>query len=354
MVRSVSEATSTMTSSDIDWDAFVPRDETRAIAEAARDHFDSLFTPDDIRRTLDGHPRPDLWNALAEHGYALIGLPDEFDGLGTFADLAALLEEAGRALLPAPLLTHAMAAQTLLAAGLLDGGTAASALAFARVNGDALHVFDGQDADVAVAVDSAGAGDASDVQVFVLGGTARTALPAVDPSRPFVRVPLGAIDATSHRVPQDPETLLAAARTCVAADLVGVAARAHEGAIEHGRGRAQFGRPIAGFQGVKHQLADAYVLIERARSLVLGSAVAIAGEDHSGAASRLSRLAKAAAGDAAARCVALQTQLLGAMGLTFESDGPLAVRRARHTIPLLGNPAELYAAVAADAWGARA
>ena len=38
--------------------------------------------------------------------------------------------------------------------------------------------------------------------------------------------------------------------------------------------------------------------------------------------------------------------LLGAMGLTFESDAPFAVRRAQHTIPLLGSPAELYAAVA--------
>jgi alkylation response protein AidB-like acyl-CoA dehydrogenase len=345
----VNEATSTVTDRVIDWDAYVPREETQAIVEAARDHFAALFSADDIRRTYDGDPRPDLWGPLVEHGYTLIGLPEELDGLGTLVDLTALLEEAGRALLPAPLLTHAMAAQALLTAGALDEAAASSRLAFARVRGGALHVFDGADADIAVAVQS---GDGTTVvRVFTLTGADRDILPAVDPSRPFTRLALDDIPSREHPGTGDLDVVLAAPRTCLAADLIGVAARALDGAITHALGREQFGRPIASFQAVKHQLADAYVLLERARSLALGSAVTLGASRDSPEASRLTRLAKAAAGDAAAQSVALQTQLLGAMGLTFESDSPLAVRRARHTIPLLGNPGELYAAVAAEAPG---
>ncbi|MDR7112255.1 alkylation response protein AidB-like acyl-CoA dehydrogenase [Microbacterium trichothecenolyticum] len=344
----MNEATSTVTDAAIDWDAFVPREETQAIVEASRDHFAALFSPDDLRRTLDGGARPDVWDPLVDHGYTLIGLPEELDGLGTLVDLTALLEEAGRALLPAPLLTHAMAAQLLLVAGLLDETTAASRLAFALVRGEELHVFDGADADVAVSVEAAGG--ASVVRVFTLTGVARAILPAVDPSHPFARLPLDGIPSREHPAPHL-DVALAAPRTCVAADLVGVAARGLDGAIAHALGREQFGRPIGSFQGVKHQLADLYVLLERARSLTLGSAVAAASARDSGEASRLSRLAKATAADAAARSVALQTQLLGAMGLTFESDSPLAVRRARHTIPLLGGPGQLYAAVAAESLG---
>ena len=347
----MNHATSTPTEGLIDWDAYVPRDETQAIVEAARDHFASLFTTDGLRRVQDGEDRPRLWEELAEHGYPLVGIPEDLDGLGGLVDLVALLEEAGRALVPAPLVSHAAAAQTLHRAQLLDIRLAAERLALARSRERDLLIFDGADAGVAVSTEARG--DGCIVSIHALGDAPREVVPGVDRSRPWVTVPTAAIESTRHEIDLPQDDVLAAARTCVAADLVGVASRALDGGIAHALGREQFGRPIGSFQAVKHQLADAYVLLERARSLVLGSAVALGAHTRTGEASRLSRLAKAAAGDAAARCTALHTQLLGAMGLTFESDGPLAVRRARHTIPFLGNPAELYAAVAAEATGGR-
>lgn len=348
----VNQATSAQNDGTIDWGAYVPTDETQAIADAARDHFTSLFTSDDLRRVYDGQERSPLWAQLADHGYTLIGIPDELDGLGGFVDLVALLEEAGRALLPSPLLSHAAAAQTLRRVELLDRDLAASSLALARTRGRELLIFDGSDADVAVSVEETSSGTCV-VHMHALGDAPRAVLAGVDPSRPWVAASLNAIESTTHEFDAAADDVLAAARTCVAADLVGIAARALDGSIAHTRGREQFGRPIASFQAVKHQLADAYVLVERARSLVLGSAVAVAVGSDTDEVSRLSRLAKAAAGDAAARCTALQTQLLGAMGLTFESDSPFAVRRAQHTIPLLGSPAELYATVAGESLGGR-
>jgi alkylation response protein AidB-like acyl-CoA dehydrogenase len=337
--------TSSTTDGLIDWDAYVPREETQALADAARDHFATLFTTDDIRRVLEGDPRPDVWSTLVEHGYVLVGVPEELDGLGTLVDLVALLEEAGRALLPAPLLTHAMAAQTLLAIGALDGASANSSLAFGIAQEGGWHVFDGTQADAVISVNRSG--DGAMVRVASLTGAPREVLAGVDPSRPFVRLTAGDV-IVEHVSARHPDILLAGARTCVAADLVGVAARALDAGVGHALEREQFGRAIGSFQSVKHQLADAYVLLERARSLVLGSAVALSADRTGTDGARLSMLAKAAAGEAAARTTALLTQLLGAMGLTFESDGPLAVRRAQHTIPLLGTSGELFAQVGAD------
>jgi len=346
--------TSSPISGLVDWDAYVPREETQAIATAAREHFSSLFSLDDLRGMLDGRPKPDLWDRLVEHGYTAVGIPESLEGLGTLVDLTALLQEAGRALLPAPLLTHAMAAQTLEAAGMLDESTVASSLAFAFRRGDALLVFDGAAADFAVTVESRDDGCA--MTLFPLGDAPREAVAGPDPSRAFVRIALADLGAeTQGRTLGAPaDALLAGARTCVAADLTGVAARALDAGIAHSLTREQFGRPIGSFQAVKHQLADAYVEVELTRSLVLGAAVALTGEPHSDEGLRLSLMAKASAGEAAARCTALLTQLLGAIGLTYESDSPLGVRRARQTIPLLGHPGELYARVALLSTGGEA
>src|SRR5262249_28105652 len=43
-----------------------------------------------------------LWGKLANLGWTALGIPEQYGGPGTFLDLAVVLEEAGRALLPGP------------------------------------------------------------------------------------------------------------------------------------------------------------------------------------------------------------------------------------------------------------
>lgn len=333
----------------IDWDAYVPTDETGQFAAAARDHFAALSRTDDLRRVLDGGPPAELWGELADHGYPAIGLPEELDGLGGQLDLCAVLEEAGRALLPAPLLTTAAAAQTLLSAGILDAVPDEPwTLALPAGNGQ-LRAFDARTARIAVAVMTSSAGSCT-VRMLRIDPTAMRPEHAVDPSRTSFLLTEDSLAQTSETtVGVDADSVLAAARVCVAADLVGTAAAALDASIAHARSREQFGRPIGSFQAVKHLLVNAYVEIERARSLLLGAAVEIDRERSADTARRLSLLAKAAATDAALRATALRTQMLGAMGLTFESDSTLAVRRVRHTAPFLGSASHLYARAAATA-----
>jgi len=340
-----------MTDAEIDWSAFVPAETTREFAETARAHFASLDAPALVRRLIDSGEPAGLWPRIAEHGYPAIGVPEALDGVGTLTDLCAVLEEAGRVLLPAPLLATAAAQQTLLAAGALEGDELGMPMALAEpTRDDRMIAFDAQEAERIVAVATHGEGAVVRILPVTDAGTAAddAEAHAVDPSRAQRRIDPS---TASHDTTVDAsvDTVLSGARICVAADLLGTAAGALDASLDHVRQRQQFGRPIGSFQAVKHALADAYVQIERARSLTLGAAVEADRERLSGRTRRLSMLAKAAASDAALRVTALQVQLLGAMGLTWESDAGLAVRRARHTVPFLGTASDLYARVAREA-----
>ncbi|WP_396655703.1 acyl-CoA dehydrogenase family protein [Microbacterium sp.] len=332
-----------MTDTRPDWDAFTPTEDARELASSARAHFAAIVSADQLHDVVAGETVPWLWSAIVEHGYTAVGLPPEADGLGTIVDLVAVLEESGRALVPAPLTTSAAAMQTLVAVGLPP--TPSEATAIAQDVGGSLFAFDGTAASVFVTVDERP--DGSLVRAVAVAPAAlRREQAPIDPSRAGAFADVWEV-AGERMLAATPDQVLAAARTCVAADLVGTAARALDAAVAHARTREQFGRPIGAFQAIKHRLADVYVAVERARSLSAGAAVAVAADPFSPVARELSMLAKAAASDAACFASASHTQVLGAMGLTWEADSPLTVRRARHTAPFLGTSSSLYAAVAA-------
>lgn len=334
--------TSTPTAT-VEWASYAHSEETRALVETAREHFESLAGTDDLRAAYDGAPRPELWSEIASAEYILVGLPEELDGIGTRVDLAGLLEAAGATLLPAPLTTHAAAAQTLVAAGALELVGIDRPLAIASTLLDRAMAFDGSGASAAVLV-TPGDGRA---RVRVLELDDADAVPGVDPSRPGVTVELATARATHDAwIDAEADTVLASARMCIAAELVGTAQRALDGALAHALSRRQFDRVIGSFQAVKHMLADMHVSIERARSLVIGTAVALDADPLSPDAATLAMLAKAAAAGAATDAAALHVQLLGAMGLTFEAESAWEVRRARHTAGVLGGASALYAEAA--------
>jgi alkylation response protein AidB-like acyl-CoA dehydrogenase len=57
-------------------------------------------------------------------------------------------------------------------------------------------------------------------------------------------------------------------RSCLFASVVGAMRRQLETCVEYARSREQFGQPIGKFQGVSGKLADMYVRVEAARSLI--------------------------------------------------------------------------------------
>jgi alkylation response protein AidB-like acyl-CoA dehydrogenase len=332
-----------------DWYLLAPDEDARDLADSARAQFTALRGPELARSAIDGNAEPSsTWSALVAGGFPDIGVPEDLGGLGRLIDLVVVLEEAGRTLLTAPLLVSAIAYQAQLAAGLHDttyrSGPSGFALAQGtvaqgRVSVDRAHVLGapgaatltllvtGDNLAWVVVVDPAAAG-------FLAGAT------VMDPSRPVAAARFTAAPVLAcHEVPlATVPRVLAGVRICVAADLVGVAAGALDAAVAHVRQRSQFGAVLGAFQAIKHQLADAYAAVERARSLAYGAALSGAGQD--------ALLANATAVETAVSVAWRYTQLLGAMGVTFESDSHLYLRRAHQSAALFGSPDDLFLAAA--------
>jgi hypothetical protein len=109
-----------------------------------------------------------------------------------------------------------------------------------------------------------------------------------------------------------------------AGQLIGLAQRTVDLAVAYAKQRTQFGKPIGGYQAVKHLLASAQVKIEFARPVFHAAAAEV--ETACGWA-RVShaKLAAAQAADAATRA---SLQVHGAMGYTWECDLHFYLKRA--------------------------
>lgn len=335
---------------EIDPTRLVPSVEARDLARSVRSHLASLDLRADIRSALRGEGVADRWSTWMASGYLDVGLPEERDGVGDLTDLVVLLEEGGRAFASDGLLASHAAFQAQLAAGLdpssLRLGRRTWAHGVGRV-GDGRLTLTGLDAleaelaeEVTILLDE---GDrCMVVAVPTQGDGVRLARHRRDhdPGRPLVTVSLdrAAVVAATAVSRSRFEAARSAVRSCVAADLVGLADEALRRSIEHALQRRQFGRSLAEMQAVKHQLADVYVLVEKARSLTAGTAAALSSEPAGRRTAQLSLMAGAAAVRAAKESAARYVQLLGAMGVTFEADAHLFFRRAHQTALCLETP----------------
>lgn len=129
---------------------------------------------------------------------------------------------------------------------------------------------------------------------------------------------------------------VAIAQRALAAEIIGLAERALELAVEHTSIRRQFNAPIAAFQAVRHRLADASVAIAAARALL---DAAFTGSPAS--APVAAAAAKARAGRAHQTASASAVQVCGAMGATLEHPLHRYVNRGAILDGLLGSSAEL-------------
>jgi alkylation response protein AidB-like acyl-CoA dehydrogenase len=136
------------------------------------------------------------------------------------------------------------------------------------------------------------------------------------------------------------ESGLALAQMAVGHELIGASRTMLELARVHALERVQFGRPIAGFQAVRHRLADTLVAIESADALLSG-----AWEDRSPA---TAAMAKATAGRAARTTARHCQQVLAGIGFTTEHDLHRYVRRVLALDELFGSSRGLTAAVGSD------
>jgi alkylation response protein AidB-like acyl-CoA dehydrogenase len=129
------------------------------------------------------------------------------------------------------------------------------------------------------------------------------------------------------------------ARLATAAELLGVAARSLEIAVEYAKQRVQFGRLIGSYQAVKHRCARMLIDVEQSRSLVRFAAwVADTDPGLLGVAAREALWFTAAA---SLRATTDLIRSLGGIGFTWEHEAHLYYRRARSAAVQFGDQLSL-------------
>ncbi|MFB8139377.1 acyl-CoA dehydrogenase family protein [Streptomyces parvus] len=300
-------------------------DDQRALRSGMRDLLGAVFDRDRLRAAVerDGALDRSVWRELGAAGFFALRLPEEAGGVGLGLPEAVLLfEEAGRALLPGPLVA------THLAAGLVKGAAEGEAVVTA-VAGD-LPVAHLAEADAVLAVGLRGeALSGEETGAEALTGEALRAFVAaarpvrsMDPLTPLhrARADTERAPATTERTPAHAGRFRFEAALLTAAEQLGSAARTTEAAVQHAGSREQFGSPIGAFQAVKHLCADMLARTEPARAAVY--AAAVTGDPVEIAAAKL--LADEAAVRNASDCL----QIHGGMGFTWEADVHLHLKRA--------------------------
>ncbi len=313
-----------------------------------------------------------LWSDIAKLGWLSILVPEADGGLGLgMAELAAITEEAGRHLLPEPLVdagVHPLALLARLPAGEARDGLLADLQSGALVSGVAWQERAGE-------LD-AGPGEAT---ARLQGGRA-----LLTGRKRFVRPGPGAdgwiVAATlnegfalfwvaagapglqaSHACGvdgsaittlelQDTQGLLLAhgksalvalqganeiARIAQAAELLGIARRSLEITRDYLNTRVQFGKPIGSFQALQHRLVDGLIQVELATACLCEGLHATGDASLAATASRV----KARCAFAATEMTRLAIQMHGAIGTTNEYDVGLYFKRAMALASRWGNAA---------------
>ncbi|MEU7020491.1 acyl-CoA dehydrogenase family protein [Streptomyces sp. NPDC046203] len=337
-------------------------DDQRALVRGIRELLGRRFGPEALRAAVDasadggggagsgGGAALDrgLWRELGAAGFFALRLPEDAGGVGLGLPEAVLLfEEAGRALLPGPLVA------THLAAGRVPGA-AEGTVVVTRAAGGLVEWRDAAD----VVLGDAGDGEATGETVPIR---------SVDPLTPLHRLPgggdgggggCGSGEAYAGNGNGDgcgdgygdgyvygeesgaEETRAREASLLTAAEQLGSAGRTTALAVAHARVREQFGQPIGAFQAVKQMCAHMLVRTEVARAAVYAAAVTADPVEIAGA--------RLLADEAAVECARDCLQVHGGMGFTWEAEVHLHLKRAWVRTARPGGGAAAEEAVAAS------
>jgi alkylation response protein AidB-like acyl-CoA dehydrogenase len=143
--------------------------------------------------------------------------------------------------------------------------------------------------------------------------------------------PAGAVEAAVNRQIQ-----IAVALQC--AETAGVVQRVFEFTVQWAFDRYSFGRPLASYQALKHRFADMKLWLEAC--LATSGAAAHAAARRADDADELASVAKSYVGQRATDIIQDCVQLHGGIGVTWEHDIHLYLRRATVNRAMFGSPSE--------------
>jgi len=341
-------------------------DEQRQLRDQVRRMLAEQANPARLRGVIDAGAGFDseLWRKTADMGLLGASIPESHGGVGLSGkDLCVIAEEMGRAVAPIPFFSSiCLAAEAIKLAGTppqqdawlpkLASGEAIGAFAWTeglgaagpvletrfdggRISGQKSPVADAELAHVAVVVC---AGPRLALVDLSADGIRREPLKGFDQLRKHARLAFDG--APAELMDADAEEVLArlydGAAVFEAFEQIGAAEAAMLMARDYTLQRYTFGRALASYQAVKHNLANILVMVELARSNALHAAAMLEAESPDlPAAAATARLAATRAYEIAAR---ENLQLHGGIGFTWEADCHFHYRRARLLALNLGSP----------------
>ena len=333
---------------------FALGEELEAVRGLAQEIFQDRATAERLRAVEASATRVDaeLWADLAGSGLLGIALPEEYGGAGLpLGALCVLLEAQGRTVAPVPLWSASVAALAVAAHGtpaqraaLLPSavdGSARLALALEEFGpADPLAPATTATADGAgwrltgtkAVVPSPNGASHVLVSATTEAGTGLFLVAADAAGTVWTTAETTSLDLSAHlalaHVPAEAvgapgrsgavEWVVEHASTALAALQLGVGAGALRLAADYLSERQQFGRPLATFQAVQHQLADCYIDLEAMRVTMWQAVEAL---EHQPGAAREALVAKWWATEAGLNVVHRTQHLHGGIGV--DTDYPV-------------------------------
>jgi alkylation response protein AidB-like acyl-CoA dehydrogenase len=371
---------------------FAFTDEQEALRRSARQFLTEYSSSARVRKAMAsplGYD-PEVWQRISQDlGWPALIIPEEYGGAGgTYVDLAAIMEETGRALLCSPffstvcLATNAIliggseeqkrsylpriaAGELIATVALAEAPTDSSGELFQPLgtrthvrragdqwilNGTKSFVIDGHAAELLLVLAHQGeekAPEAAELTLLAVPsdapGVERQPLTTMDATRRQatltfrdVHLPLTAAIGTPGKARSTAWAVVDRAIAALAAEQVGGAERCLEMATDYAKTRVQFNRPIGSFQAIKHKCADMLLLVESARSAAYYAAWSASQPDEDNALAAAE--AKVYCSDAYFQCASENVQIHGGVGFTWEYDAHLYFKRAQSSRQLLGSP----------------
>jgi len=324
---------------------------------------------------------PELWKKMADLGWQGLVFPEEYGGVGSsFLDLAVLLEEMGRALVPGPFLpTVVLAGLPILAAGseeqkqqflpgiaagdtvltlaLLEASASLEASDVAVwavpsgsdyiIDGTKLFVPDAHVADYLLCVARTSDSHHGEEGITLFLVDARTAGISTEVLKTLTGEKLCEVVFSDVRVPQSSmlgeldrgwpivQRLLDEAAVAECAWMIGGAQWVLETSVDYANERIAFGKPIGSFQAVAHRCANMAIDVEGAVSIAYYAAWAVSENDPG--LSLAASVAKAFCSDVYKRVAGDGIQVHGATGFAWEHDVSLYFKRAKTSEAAFGD-----------------
>jgi alkylation response protein AidB-like acyl-CoA dehydrogenase len=325
---------------------------------------------------------PAVWRQMGDYGWLAIALPEEYGGIGgSFVDVAVVLEQLGRGLVPEPFIPS-----VVLAAGLIERrgteaqrsrllqplaeGAISLALAYAerqsryeladcltraervgggfRLHGEKVWVLNGHAADwIVVAARTAGEQlDRDGLSLFLVPGDApglaRTSVRGIDGQRSaFLRfdgleVPGDALLGPEGDALADLEWAIDRGAAAACAEGQGLLRELFDRTVEYLKQREQFGVKIGSFQALQHRAADMFGEVELCYGTMILAALQADAPDPAQRSAEVSA-AKLQLTDGGWFVQSQAIQLHGGVGVTDEQDIGLFFKRLRVLQALFGD-----------------